>query len=200
MKTTLNKIREHSPCADGWTKLLTALNKTKADDEDVSFLTILESNGLDDALWCLRSTPEYDRDSRLFAVWCARQVQHLMIDDRSLNTLDVAERHADGLATDDEMDAARDAARDAVSYAARSAARAAAWAAARAAAWAAARSAARAAAWAAARAAAWAAARAAAWAAASDAAWAAASDAASGAQKEMFIKMCNGKSDWQVTK
>jgi hypothetical protein len=60
MKTTLNKIREQSPCTEGWIKLLGALNKTKADDEDVSFLTILESNGVDDALWCLRSTPEYN--------------------------------------------------------------------------------------------------------------------------------------------
>ena len=50
MKTTLNKIRKHSPCAQGWAKLLATLNKTKADDENVSFLTILESNGLDDAL------------------------------------------------------------------------------------------------------------------------------------------------------
>ena len=118
MKTTLNKIRKHSPCAQGWAKLLATLNKTKADDENVSFLTILESNGLDDALWCLRSTPEYNRDSRLFAVWCARQVQHLMTDERSLNALDVAERYADGLANNEELAAARAAARDAAKDAA----------------------------------------------------------------------------------
>ena len=52
MKTTLNKIRKHSPCADGWQKLLTSLGKTKADDEPLSLLTILDSNGLDDAIWC----------------------------------------------------------------------------------------------------------------------------------------------------
>ncbi len=127
MKTTLNKIREHSPCSSGWTKLLATLNKTKSDDENVSFLTILESNGLDDALWCLRSTPEYNRDSRLFAVWCARQMQHLMTDECSINALNVAERHADGNATDNELaaawDAARDAARDAAWDAAWDAAR-----------------------------------------------------------------------------
>ena len=76
MKTTLNKIREHSPCASGWAKLLATLNKTKSDDDQVSFLTILESNGLDDALWCLRSATEYNRDSRLFAVWCARHTSN----------------------------------------------------------------------------------------------------------------------------
>ena len=188
MKTTLNKIREHSPCAQGWAKLLATLNKTKADDENVSFLTILESNGLDDALWCLRSTPEYNRDSRLFAVWCARQVQHLMTDERSLNALDVAERYADGLANNEELDAAWDAARAAAWDAARDAARDAAWDAARDAAWDAA--------WDAARAAAWDAVRAAAWDAAWDAARAAARDAARADQKEMFIKMCNGDALW----
>jgi hypothetical protein len=51
-----------------------------------------------------------DRELRKFAVWCARQVQHLMTDARSVAALDVAERHADGLATDAELNAARDAA------------------------------------------------------------------------------------------
>ena len=47
-----------------------------------------------------------DRTLRLFAVWSARQVQHLITDPRSLAALDVAERHADGLATDKELRAA----------------------------------------------------------------------------------------------
>ena len=106
MKTTLNKIREHHPCANGWTKLLTRLGKTQADDEPLEILTILESNGLDDALWCLRAVTGHDRDIRLYTVWCARQVQHLMTDARSISALDVAERHAKGLATDDELAAA----------------------------------------------------------------------------------------------
>jgi hypothetical protein len=55
MKTNLNKIREHGPCASGWSKLLTHMGKTKADDEPLSIATIVESNGLDDALWCLRA-------------------------------------------------------------------------------------------------------------------------------------------------
>ena len=75
--TTLNKIKEHSPCAEGWQKLLKHLNKTKADDERLSFRTLLSSNGLNDAIWCCRVAPEYFQEWRLFAVWCARQVQHL---------------------------------------------------------------------------------------------------------------------------
>jgi hypothetical protein len=51
-----------------------------------------------------------DKELRLYAVWCARQVQHLMTDKRSIAALDVAERYADGRATDVELDAARAAA------------------------------------------------------------------------------------------
>ena len=103
MKTTLNKIREHEPCAEGWEKLLTYLGKTKADDEPLSLLTILDSNGLNDAIWCLRAVEGHDKEIRLFAVWCARQVQHLMTDKRSLDAIDVAERYANGEATDAEL-------------------------------------------------------------------------------------------------
>ena len=177
MKTTLNKIREHGPCEDGGKKLLAYLGKTKADDEPLAITTILDSNGLDDALWCLRAVEGHDQEIRLYAVWCARQVQHLMTDKRSLDALDVAERFANGQATEDELAAARAAARDA----ARDVAGVAAWAAARDAARDVASAAARDVAWAAA----WAAARdaesdaesAAESAAAWDAAWAAARDA-----------------------
>ena len=122
MKTTLAAIREHSPCADGWAKLLRHLGKTSADAEPLMLLTILESNGLDDALWCLRAVDGHKREIRLFAVWCARQVQHMMDDRRSVSALDVAERHANGQATDAELaaawaDDARAAARDAARYA-----------------------------------------------------------------------------------
>jgi hypothetical protein len=110
MKTTLNKIREHSPCADGWAKLLTHLGKTKADDAELDLLTILKSNGLDDALWCLRAVEGFDREKRLYAVWCARQVEHLNSDPRVKACNDVAERFANGLATVSELAAAWDAA------------------------------------------------------------------------------------------
>jgi hypothetical protein len=175
--TTLNKIRKHQPCADGWEKLLTHLGKTGADDEPLAFATILESNGLDDALWCCRAAPEYDKEWRLFAVWCARQVRHLMKDSRSLNALDVAERFANGLATEDELKAAWDAAGDAAWDAAGDAARAAAGDAA----------------WAAARAAAGYAARAAAGYAARDAAEAAAGAAAKEKQSREFLRIVEGK-------
>ena len=161
MKTTLNKIRVCSPCESGWKKLLAHLGKTKADDESVSILTVLDSNGLDNALWCLQAVKGRDREIRLFGVWCARQVQHLMTDQRSLTALDVSERFANGDATQIELSAAGAAAGAAAWDAAGAAARAAAWAAAGAAAG----DVAGAAAWDAARDAAWDTARAAAWAA-----------------------------------
>jgi len=51
-----------------------------------------------------------DAQLRLFAVRCARRVQHLMTDPRSVAVIDVAERHAKGEATDDELSEARAAA------------------------------------------------------------------------------------------
>jgi hypothetical protein len=111
MKTTLNRIREHIPCEEGWSKLLTYLGKTSADDERLEIATIVKSNGLGDALWCLRAVEGEDRKIRLFAVWCARRVQHLMADPLSLRTLDVAEAYANGTATLEELRSAWDAAR-----------------------------------------------------------------------------------------
>ena len=84
-----------------------------------------------------------EKTARLFACWCARQIWHLLDDDRSKQAVEIAERFANGEATQDELDAARDAAwavaRDAARYVAWAAARNAAWEAARNAAWNAAR-------------------------------------------------------------
>jgi hypothetical protein len=118
LTTTLNRIRTHGPCEPGWKKLLAGLGKTRADDEPLPFATIVRINGLDDALWCARAEPQHARVWRLFAVWCGRQVQHLMRDPRSIAALDVAERHANGVATDAELRAAWAAARAAVRTAA----------------------------------------------------------------------------------
>ncbi len=58
LTTTLNKIRACSPCTSGWKTLLTYLGKTEADDAEINLLTVLESNGVPDMLWCLRATTE----------------------------------------------------------------------------------------------------------------------------------------------
>lgn len=164
--TTLNIIREHSPCSGSWQKALKLLGKTKADDEPLSFEWILENLGLDDALWGLRAVSEEneterDRLARMFACDCAERVlvcwyKHYPKDHRPKEAICVTRKFAQGEASQEELDAAWAAARDA---------RAAAWDAAMAAtaaaraATAAARDAARDAAWDAARDAAWTAAR-----------------------------------------
>ena len=111
--TTLTRIRAHNPCADGWRKLLAGLGKTEADDEPLPYSRIVEINGIDAALWACCAEPQHSKEWRLFAVWCARQVEHLMTDERSKRACDVAERHANGEATDEELAAAKAAARDA---------------------------------------------------------------------------------------
>ena len=70
-----------------------------------------------------------DKELRLFAVFCARKLQHLLTDARSINAIDVAERFAHGSARQEELDTVSDAA-SAAAWAASAAARDAAWAAA----------------------------------------------------------------------
>jgi hypothetical protein len=67
----------------------------------------LEDKALDAAILAAES---YPRELRLFLVRCAREVQHLMKDQRSLDALDVAEKYAHGQATDEELRIAGDAA------------------------------------------------------------------------------------------
>jgi hypothetical protein len=143
MKTTLNKIRAHSPCEESWERLLQGLGKTAADDEPLWIDQILDVSDLDDALWCLRAVEGCDREIRLYAVWCVRRVQHLMDGPRSIAVLDVAERYAHGEASDAELKAACSEAREAAQSVrawspAHLAAGSAAWAAVQSAAWAAA--------------------------------------------------------------
>jgi hypothetical protein len=185
--TTLRAIRAASPCEAGWTKLLRHLGKTGADDEPLLLLTVLQSNGLEDALWVLDSTECAPRLARHFAAWCAEQVLPIF---EAARPGDIRPREAiavarDDAATDQDRDAARDAAW-AAAWAAGAAGAARAARAARAAAGAArAARAARAAAWAAGAArAAWAAA----WAAGAARA-AGAAGAAGDAQARHFARM-----------
>lgn len=111
--TTLNKLKKEFPCEDGWNTLVLSLGKAHfirkdgifggSDDEPVSLAHIVESNGIDDALWATRAVPEQSKKWRLYAVWCARQVQYLTSDARSIAVVGVSERFANGEATREEL-------------------------------------------------------------------------------------------------
>ncbi len=179
--TTLNKIREHRPYVlgrgsnEGYDKLRKFLGKGYGGDTPLKFSQIVESNGLDDALRCLRSIcPEHDREVRLYAADCAEHVLHVYERERPDDTrvrdcISAARLFANGEITHEELNTAWAAA-----SAAGAAASAVAWAAS-AVAWAA---------WASASSAAWAAA----WAAASAVASAAARDAEEQIQVQMLIE------------
>jgi hypothetical protein len=105
---TITDVRSWSPCYPPERYLAEGVTYTALD--------ILTDARIPDAdkLWCvLRPEVLDDKTLRLFAVWCARQIQHLMTDPRSITALDVAERFANCEATKDELDAAGAAAGDA---------------------------------------------------------------------------------------
>ena len=115
--TTLNKIRDSHPCKGSWQKLLAHLGKTEADDEPLSFQTILESNGLDDAIWCLRTHSD-DTKVRLFNCDIAGHVLHIYQaqfpnDDRPEKAIAASRAFARGEVDNNELSAAWDAAEDA---------------------------------------------------------------------------------------
>ena len=135
------------------------------DNENVTLLEALESNGVQDVLWYLgkiKLSTAQQNDLHMFACECAESVLHIFEteypeDDRPRKAIEAKRLYIEGKITLSELDAARVVAR---------AAWAEAWAVAEAAAWAAT------AAWAAAKAEAWAVAEAVAEAAAEAAAWA----------------------------
>ena len=188
LTTTFKRLRSAGACETRYKFLRAALMGVK-DTEPINLLTILETNGLDDALWALSATAENcDKVARLMAADFAEEVlpiwKKYSKDKRPELAIKAARDFANGLITNEERDAAWDAARAAAGDAGWDAA----WDAARAAAGAAARAAAGAAAGDAAWAAAWDAARAAAGAAAGDAAWDAGWDAAKTKQTEIFTR------------
>jgi len=126
---TLRQILAAKPCYDPRDKGL--LPPDHDLDAPITFREIAGAVNPADVVWCFATMPGHDSLKRHFAVDYAERVRHLMTDERSLNALAVARRHAEGEATDEELlaasAAARAAARDAsaAAWAARAAARAA---------------------------------------------------------------------------
>ena len=58
LTTTLNLIRACSPCSSGWRTLNEALGSDFDPEAEINLLKILETNGAQDMLWCLRTAKE----------------------------------------------------------------------------------------------------------------------------------------------
>lgn len=104
----ISTITKWNPCIDPLTKV--------SSDWEGTALDVLALNNITafDKLWVvLRSEFLSDKTLRLFAVSCARSVEHLLTDERSKKAIEIAERYAHGEASDAELAAARAAAREA---------------------------------------------------------------------------------------
>jgi len=118
-------LKKARACADGYQKLLKHLGGVSFDhDAPINILTILESNGVGDALWCLRATSQdCSVVARLIAADFAESVLHIFekensSDDRPRKTVEAVRAFALGEVSSDEMAASWAATRCAASWAA----------------------------------------------------------------------------------
>ena len=73
--TTLELCKENKACSSGYKTLIKSLPKGHSKTEPIALTHIIESNGLQDAIWALRATTEPCRDFiTSYALWCAEQV------------------------------------------------------------------------------------------------------------------------------
>ena len=125
LTTTLNLIRACSPCGikpqsngtlTGYLKLAAHLGADFGQDEDINLLTILDSNGVQDMLWCLRATQQDSQKiASQLAVEFAEQVLTIFeaqypSDKRPRLAIQAARNFNNGLTHIDELRQARSAA------------------------------------------------------------------------------------------
>lgn len=117
LTTTFDRLHKAGACEDGYRKLAKHLGGIRkyGRNTPITLLTVLDSIGLDDALRGLRATVEpaegFARDTACDFAERARNHGGTP-DPRSIAAVETARRHARGLATDDELTAARAAAWD----------------------------------------------------------------------------------------
>ena len=124
LTTTLNLIRACSPCSSGWRTLNEALGSEFDPDEEINLLEILDTNGVQDMLWCLRTTKQ---DSRKIASQLAIEFANQALpifearmpnDQRPRKAIQAARDFNAGKITKEELMASRRAAADAADAAA----------------------------------------------------------------------------------
>lgn len=117
--TTLRELRRAGACYDRYAYLRNALGPDWEDEQSIPLVTILEINGLRDALWALRATKVSGNALRHFAADCAESVLPIFEatypgDSRARTAIETARRYADGLASNDALAVATKAAETAV--------------------------------------------------------------------------------------
>ena len=132
LTTTLNQLKLKGACGQqvgsgkGYDKLSTFLGPDYGKTTPIDILTILESNGFDDAVWSLRATVEpSDSVKRLIAADFAESVLHIFEskrpgDLRPRQAIQAARDFANGVITAEQMEIAKraaDAAAAAADYA-----------------------------------------------------------------------------------
>lgn len=122
LSTTLALLRASGACPHGYRKLLEHLGDFQkyGAQTPIPLTVVLDSNGIDDALWCLTAVPpeqeqQRNRLSRLLACDYAERGLPLFeaaypADTRPRHCIEISRRFALGMATDEELAAARSAA------------------------------------------------------------------------------------------
>jgi len=111
MTTTFARLKQAGACTSGYRTLAKHLGSVEeyGEDKEINLLTILDSNGLDDALWCLRATvQDCDKEKRLIACEFAESVLHIFEskrpnDDRPRKAIEAAKQFANGEISREEM-------------------------------------------------------------------------------------------------
>lgn len=114
MKTTLRKIKKLRPCEEGWEKLISNVGADL--DKEVTIKEILESNGIEDAVWALQAIDD-QKSARLFSADVAESVLGIFEkecpnDKRPRIAIQAARDYANGLISEEQLKIARNDARD----------------------------------------------------------------------------------------
>tara|TARA_R110000868_G_scaffold411755_1_gene708928 strand:- start:36460 stop:37056 length:597 start_codon:yes stop_codon:yes gene_type:complete len=124
LTTTLELLKEHNACESGYRKLKKTLGPKWGSDQPINLLDILDSNGVQDMMWCFRATEQDCIKQRyLICADMAESVLHLF-----------TAKYPNDKSPERAIKAARDAANGVITSAAAASAAAAAYAAAAAAA------------------------------------------------------------------
>ena len=116
LTTTLNLLHKAEACTARYKVLRATLGANYPIDAEISLLTILETNGIDDALWALRATAEdCEKVARLMAADFAEAAfvewhKYYPGDERPRLVIQAARDFANGLIVREDLAAARSAA------------------------------------------------------------------------------------------